>query len=240
MKITKQRLKEIIKEELASVTEADEPTAQEEHKDLIRWSADWTEEEWKKFKNNFKDWFNQRYPVGHFSDPFREELRGLLTKQRLKEIIKEELANLSETGKPVGSDIENISSDAPGLADVTTQEKYATSDRSPEQLLVDKLFERENIDAGMNAEQVAQIIFRDEGAAAEPEVVELVDDIMRSKFLDNPRVEEARETAAQRTKRKRAESRRKTQEKKADPRVQAVDRASQAHIAKEKEKRKSK
>ena len=50
-------------------------------------------------------------------------------------------------------------------------------------------------------------------------------------------LEEARETAAQRTKRERAESRRKTQEKKADPRVQAVDRASQAHIAKEKEKR---
>tara|TARA_Y100000296_G_scaffold35916_1_gene41595 strand:+ start:653 stop:1186 length:534 start_codon:yes stop_codon:yes gene_type:complete len=161
-----------------------------------------------------------------------------LTKQRLKEIIKEELANLSETGKPVGSDIENISSDAPGLADVTTQEKYATSDRSPEQLLVDKLFERENIDAGMNAEQVAQIIFRDEGAAAEPEVVELVDDIMRSKFLDNPRVEEARETAAQRTKRKRAKSKRKTQEEKDDPRVAQVAAASQAHINKAREERK--
>ena len=80
MKITKQRLKEIIKEELASVTEADEPTAQEEHKDLIRWSADWTEEEWKKFRNNFKDWFSQRYPVGHFSDQFRKELRRLLGK----------------------------------------------------------------------------------------------------------------------------------------------------------------
>ena len=50
-------------------------------------------------------------------------------------------------------------------------------------------------------------------------------------------LEEARETAAQRTKRERAESKRKTQKKKADPRVQAVDRASQAHIAKEKEKR---
>ena len=53
-------------------------------------------------------------------------------------------------------------------------------------------------------------------------------------------LEEARETAAQRTKRERAESGRRTQEKKADPRVQAVDRASQAHIAKEKEKREKK
>ena len=52
-----------------------------------------------------------------------------------------------------------------------------------------------------------------------------------------PELEEARETAAQRTKRERAVSKRKTQKKKADPRVQAVDRASQAHIAKEKEKR---
>ena len=251
MKISKQRLKEIIKEELSSIlNEASQRTwsvwVETPHEGAISYdifgelTQEAVAEELKAANRHFPPGVDliavvddQSKELVQTGPEFSKEealaaIKGDSTKQRLEEIIKEELKaarldpdlKLTDDQAPfvlrrsgAGGDKEFFRilkrkgrTLIPAWSPLENAHKYKTADAA--------------MDGKSRVLQHGHI----------PVTIVPIADVLTE-------LEEARETAAQRTKRERAESRRKTQEKKADPRVQAVDRASQAHIAKEKEKR---
>ena len=86
-----------------------------------------------------------------------------ITKQKLKQIILEELDNLSY-GDELG----------------VTEPHYTVS-QSPEHRLIRKLFMRQKLDR-MTPEEIEAI------AGGDEEVIELIRDILSDKLLDNPRM----------------------------------------------------
>ena len=87
-----------------------------------------------------------------------------LTKTRLKQIIKEEMDSLSHEDE-LGA----------------TEPQFDTGTRSPEQKLIDALATRARLDQ-MNAQQVEEL------AGGDPAVMQLIQDMMADKMLDNPRM----------------------------------------------------
>ena len=87
-----------------------------------------------------------------------------ITKERLKKIIKEEMDSLSY-GDELG----------------TTEPRYDTAMRSPEQKLIHALAARARLDQ-MSDQQIEEL------ADGEQEVMQLIKDMMANKMLDNPRM----------------------------------------------------
>ena len=87
-----------------------------------------------------------------------------LTKTRLKQIIKEEMDSLSHEDE-LGA----------------TEPQFDTGMRSPEQKLIDALATRARLDQ-MNAQQVKEL------AGGDPAVMQLIQNMMADKMLDNPRM----------------------------------------------------
>lgn len=90
-----------------------------------------------------------------------------ITKQRLKEIIKEELLNESIPAAQLG--------------DIQTEPRFDTG-RSPEQKLIDALAQRAAVD-GMSAEDAAAAY----GLEGDAEVIAYIQGLLGDKMLDNPR-----------------------------------------------------
>mgnify|MGYP003635335401 CR=1 FL=1 len=90
--------------------------------------------------------------------------RMKLTKTRLKQIIKEEMDSFS-SGDELGR----------------TEPQFDTGMRSPEQKLIDALAARARLDQ-MSAQQIEEL------AAGDQEVMQLIQDMMADKMLDNPRM----------------------------------------------------
>ena len=87
-----------------------------------------------------------------------------LTKTRLKQIIKEEMDSLSHEDE---------------LGAIEPQ--FDTGMRSPEQKLIDALAARARLDQ-MSDQQIEEL------AAGDQEVMQLIQDMMKDKMLDNPRM----------------------------------------------------
>lgn len=87
-----------------------------------------------------------------------------ITKARLKQIIKEEMDSLSHEDE-LGA----------------TEPQFDTGMRSPEQKLIHALAARARLDQ-MSAQQVEEL------AAGDQEVMQLIQDMMADKMLDNPRM----------------------------------------------------
>ena len=105
-----------------------------------------------------------------------------LTKQRLKEIIKEEVASIRE------SDIDDwgyMPPREPGSwprpRDMQTEPRF-DADRSPEQKLIDALAQRAAVD-GMSAEDAAAAY----GLEGDADVIAYIQGLLGDKMLDNPR-----------------------------------------------------
>ena len=87
-----------------------------------------------------------------------------ITKIRLKQIIKEEMDSFSY-GDELG----------------TTEPRYDTGMRSPEQKLIHALAARARLEQ-MSDQQIEEL------AAGDQEVMQLIQDMMANKMLDNPRM----------------------------------------------------
>jgi len=87
-----------------------------------------------------------------------------ITKNRLKQIIIQEMDSLSH-GDELG----------------TTEPRYDTGMRSPEQKLIHALAARARLDQ-MSDQEIKEL------AAGDQEVMQLIQDMMANKMLDNPRM----------------------------------------------------
>jgi hypothetical protein len=100
-----------------------------------------------------------------------------LTKQRLKEIIKEELSSLSENCPGPFRDDDAA---GPGLGDITTEPRH-TAGRAPEQRLLDRLAQRAAVD-GYSADEAAAKL----GLSDDVEVVEYIQSLLDDQMLAQP------------------------------------------------------
>ena len=109
-----------------------------------------------------------------------------LTKQRLKEIIKEEV-DRSSIRESDGDDWGYMPPRKAGasrqhqLGDIQTEPRFDTG-RSPEQKLIDALAQRAAVD-GMSAEDAAAAY----GLEGDAEVIAYIQGLLGDKMLDNPR-----------------------------------------------------
>jgi hypothetical protein len=105
-----------------------------------------------------------------------------ITKQRLKEIIKEELSSFSPAlseNCPAPS-FRDDDGDGPGLGDITTEPRH-TVGRGPEQRLLDRLAQRAAVD-GYSADEAAAKL----GLSDDVEVVEYIQSLLDDQMLAQP------------------------------------------------------
>ena len=118
-----------------------------------------------------------------------------------------------------------------GLAGHQTEPRHEGG--TPEERLLNKLLIRSKVDQIDDPQRAAEMF----GLGDDEEVIAYLANLMGNPMLDNPNMEEAASTAAERDRKRDSAARSRRREREEDPTYQKVKAASEKHLEKAKKER---